>query len=298
MCIYHAVDAGTGMLLALWVEKEETNIGYQKLFEELFKNYGLLQVVYSDCRTTMHNGKDYETPFAIALYKKNIELVSSTNPKHKPNVERSFDIAQKNYPLHFHLNKINSIEKLQNEKQKVIDEYNKKFKKVLSNKQNVFRKPNKAHLEDKMILKIKRKVLNGVVKYDNKYLAPFDENNNRVYMDDNSTIWLGMNSPGNVCFITNNKIYKALEPKGHQLSKNEILMIKLGTDPTIVYSRQISKFYNMNRKFTESNIEKIKKIIHDRSNEEDNSLVINMLKEIIIDLKENLIEIKKANPKN
>lgn len=31
--IYHAIDAKSGALVALWAEKEKTNKGYQKLFE-------------------------------------------------------------------------------------------------------------------------------------------------------------------------------------------------------------------------------------------------------------------------
>lgn len=30
---YHAIDAKSGALVALWAEKEKTNKGYQKLFE-------------------------------------------------------------------------------------------------------------------------------------------------------------------------------------------------------------------------------------------------------------------------
>ncbi|WP_406615786.1 hypothetical protein ACJA25_00785 [Mycoplasmopsis hyopharyngis] len=154
--IYHAIDSGTKMLLGIWIEKEETNRGYQKLLEMVFEQYGLPQAVLSDKRRTMWGSEFTETAFKETLSEKNIDLDYSSNPKFKPNVERSFDTCQKNYPLYFHQQGWTTIEDLQKNKKQIVEFYNKKFKKTCEDKINVFRKPISAN-EMKMDLKIDRK---------------------------------------------------------------------------------------------------------------------------------------------
>ncbi|UUD35178.1 hypothetical protein NPA07_05235 [Mycoplasmopsis caviae] len=50
--IYNAVDATTKSLLAIWIDIEETTIGYQNLLTQLFKRYGIPQVIITDRRRT------------------------------------------------------------------------------------------------------------------------------------------------------------------------------------------------------------------------------------------------------
>ena len=61
---------------------------------------------------------------------------------------------------------------------KIMNFYNDLLNKETSsitNKTNVFRKPNKKEYEHEMNIEINRKINAGVVKYNNKYLAPFDK---------------------------------------------------------------------------------------------------------------------------
>ncbi|UUD35184.1 hypothetical protein NPA07_05265 [Mycoplasmopsis caviae] len=46
------VDAATKSLLAIWIDIEETTIGYQNLLTQLFKRYGIPQVIITDRRRT------------------------------------------------------------------------------------------------------------------------------------------------------------------------------------------------------------------------------------------------------
>ena len=105
--IYHAVDAATKRVLALHCEKEETTLGYQKLLTRLFSKHGLPQVILSDKRRTMWGSENTETAFKKALDIRDIELISNSNPKHKPNVEHSFAILQKSEIYYFKLGQKN-----------------------------------------------------------------------------------------------------------------------------------------------------------------------------------------------
>lgn len=284
--IYHAIDSGTKMLLGIWIEKEETNHGYQKLLEMVFEQYGLPQAVLSDKRRTMWGSEFTETAFKEALNEKNIDLDYSSNPKFKPNVERSFDTCQKNYPLYFHQQNWTTIEDLQKNKKQIVDFYNNKFKKVYNGKHNVFRKPISTN-EIKMDLKIKRKILGGTIQFKNKRYAPFDEENNRVMMKEKGIIKAVMNSDGVIEFIANNKRYEAREPKGEQLTDDMVYAFKHNLDPSIEGIRKITKIHSINQSFSHNNIEKIKTLLNSSNATNNISLeVMNLLKKISEQLKE------------
>lgn len=107
VALYHAIDVKSGALLGLWYEKEETTQGYQKLLEIVFEKYGLPERIISDKRRTMWGSDSTETAFKHALKERGIELFSSSNPKAKPNVERSNSTAQRT----FHIFSIRKISK-------------------------------------------------------------------------------------------------------------------------------------------------------------------------------------------
>lgn len=109
VALYHAIDVKSGALLGLWYEKEETTQGYQKLLEIVFEKYGLPERIISDKRRTMWGSDSTETAFKHALKEKGIELFSSSNPKAKPNVERSNSTAQRNVPYFFNKENIKTI---------------------------------------------------------------------------------------------------------------------------------------------------------------------------------------------
>ncbi|WP_303924063.1 hypothetical protein [Ureaplasma parvum] len=225
--IYHAIDAKSGALVALWAEKEETNKGYQKLLEILFQNYGLPETIISDKRRTMWGSEFTETAFKKSLNSKNINLFTTSNPKGKPNVEHSFKNAQRSYPYYFSKQNINikSIKDIQENQLKITKFYNEKYKRNTIWKDSSFRVPSNPN-SFKMDLIIDRKINAGVVQYNNKYYCPFDERENRVGMKEGSFIQLCLDSNGDLKFIGNGKRYDAREPKGKQLTPEQIFAIK------------------------------------------------------------------------
>ena len=82
-----------------------------------------------------------ETAFKNALKEKGIELFSSSNPKAKPNVERSNSTAQRNFPYFFNKENIKTIKDVQDNHEKITNFYNNKFNKKTFWKTNCFTKP-------------------------------------------------------------------------------------------------------------------------------------------------------------
>ncbi|UUD34774.1 hypothetical protein NPA07_03040 [Mycoplasmopsis caviae] len=97
-------------MLAIWIDIEETTIGYQNLLTQLFKRYGIPQVIITDRRRTFWGSDSTRTTMEEALNARGIELITSNNPKAKPNVERSFWTLQRWIGTFFHTNGINCFE--------------------------------------------------------------------------------------------------------------------------------------------------------------------------------------------
>ncbi|TNK82095.1 hypothetical protein C4M93_04015, partial [Mycoplasmopsis pullorum] len=136
--IYHAIDSATGKLLELQCEKQETNAGYQKLIDKLFKKYGFPTIITTDRRRTFWGAENTYTMFEEALNDRGVVLFVSSNPKDKPNVERSFASAQNFYPYLFKTKGINSINEINERSDEIICEYNQHFNKFENNKESKF----------------------------------------------------------------------------------------------------------------------------------------------------------------
>lgn len=108
---------------------------------------------------------------------------------------------------------------------KITKFYNEKYKRNTVWKDSSFRVPNNPN-SFKMDLIIDRKINAGVVQYNNKYYCPFDEHENRVGMKEGGFIQLCLDSNGDLKFIGNSKRYDAREPKGKQLTPEQIFAIK------------------------------------------------------------------------
>ncbi|MFV8515952.1 hypothetical protein, partial [Mycoplasma sp. Z244B] len=180
--LFHAVDAATGKLLAVHWEYQETALGYQRLLDKVFKQYGFPKHIVADRRRNFWWSDEVKTNFEKALNKRGIKLLTSSNPTFKPNVERSFMTAQMNYPLWISENKLNSLDELNKNSDKLVEFYNKKFNKLTIAKQNVFDNGKLWVDNPDFLIEVKRKITSGVIKKDNKYLAPFDNDGNRVYI--------------------------------------------------------------------------------------------------------------------
>ncbi|WP_223213749.1 hypothetical protein [Mycoplasmopsis bovirhinis] len=142
--LYHAIDVATGTLLAVWFEEQETTLGYQRLLEIVFKKYGFPKKIYTDKRRCFWGSENAQTIFEKVLNKKGIEVISSSNPKHKPHVERSFRTSSDQYPLVIHENGYKGLDDLKKNNEIFQNYYNIRNKKLIS-KHNVFQKEGKKN---------------------------------------------------------------------------------------------------------------------------------------------------------
>ncbi|VDR42256.1 DDE-type integrase/transposase/recombinase [Mycoplasmopsis caviae] len=291
--IYNAVDAATKSLLAIWIDIEETTIGYQNLLTQLFKRYGIPQVIITDRRRTFWGSDSTRTAMEEALNARGIELITSSNPKAKPNVERSFWTLQRWIGTFFHTNGINCFEDFLGKIELLIDEYNKQFKKAeaVSKKSNVFRKPNTEIFEEEMNLVIKRKIVNHTVRYDNKYLAPFDNNGARVSMFESGGAKLMVTPENKLFFVEGKRKYEARVPKGNELSAIDVYAISKNLDPQHQGVRATIKTMLHNRTWTSSTFEKLENIFKNSAN--PNNKDIEFIKKLLSENLEKLNDITK-----
>lgn len=289
VALYHAIDVKSGALLGFWCEKEETTQGYQKLLEIVFEKYGLPERIISDKRRTMWGSDSTETAFKNALKEKGIELFSSSNPKAKPNVERSNSTAQRNFPYFFNKENIKTIKDVQDNHEKITNFYNKKFNKKTFWKTNLFTKPGNEN-QKKMDLIINRKVSSGVVKFNNKYLCPFDKENKRVLLTNNCNVKLCQDSNGILNFIGNGKRYEAKEPKGNQLTPDIIFAWENKLDINIPGVNKVYKLVKNSKEI----IDLQRQMFEAKITDDTNSEIVKWQQKIFKELEEINVAISKS----
>ncbi|TNK83986.1 hypothetical protein, partial [Mycoplasmopsis pullorum] len=134
----------------------------------------------------------------------------------------------------------------------IICEYNQHFNKFENNKESKFIINDESSSLYDFSLKIKRTVYNGVVKYKNKMLAPYDEHNKRLMFFEQSgkDINLCLDVNQNLYFQINNKKYFAKAVEKSELSESEIYALAKGWDISIPQVNIIAKTIVNARKFT------------------------------------------------
>ena len=88
--LHLAIDKGTKKVLAGWFEYEEITRGYFVLLFMILINYGIPQRIKTDNRTTFSNqeNKVDTTLFGSICKELGIELITTSNPTGKANIER------------------------------------------------------------------------------------------------------------------------------------------------------------------------------------------------------------------
>ena len=90
-----AIVDSTGLMLAADCELQETNTLYASIFNQMFYKYGIPETVITDCRRTFYNPDIHnKTDFTLSLEKLGIQVISSSAPTAKPNVERAWGSLQ------------------------------------------------------------------------------------------------------------------------------------------------------------------------------------------------------------
>ncbi|MFV8471199.1 hypothetical protein ACNQ1O_00085 [Mycoplasma sp. B6188] len=249
--LYHAVDVATGMLLAAWFENEETNLGYQRLLELVFRQYGFPKFIYTDKRRTFWGSDNTETAFEKNLNAKGIRIISSSNPKHKPHVERSFRSALDKYPTYIFKNGLKTISDLKEHSEGFKNYYNLRLKRIL-NKESLFNKEGTKRENWRVDIEVNRKILNGVVRYGGVNYAAFDEEGKRIIFPLHSNVTLVNSSDGELYFKYLDKKYYAREPKGIYLTETELWALSKGLDISIPAVEKLEVLYKRSKSFFET----------------------------------------------
>lgn len=225
--IYHAIDAQTGMLLAVHIEKEETTLGYYKLLRKLFSKYGKCQLIKTDKRRTFWGTTDTQTLMGDSLKEIGVELICDSSPTFKANVERSFSNAQKFYPLLFFKMKITKPVDLYDNHDWLCKEYNQRFKKE-EIEDSLFEPISEEMINRYICPKQKVKVLNGnYISFEGKPKTIINHNGMRLVLKPRSYLIVHQNMDNNELFtIYNNKVLRIVELSPDLIFEDEYFKIE------------------------------------------------------------------------
>lgn len=188
-----AIVDHSGFMLTADCDLQETNALYDSLFTQLFAKYGLPETFVIDCRSTFYSPPGREkTDFTQALESKDIEVICSSAPTAKPNVERAWNSLQ-NW-IKFDLTRL-GIKTYSEYKHYcrylLADRYNIRFKKTKfkNNNKNVFRKINPNDINGIFDKTFERTVTRyGTVKINNEYYKAIDSDGNKVHLHSDSVV--------------------------------------------------------------------------------------------------------------
>ncbi|UUD35203.1 hypothetical protein NPA07_05370 [Mycoplasmopsis caviae] len=142
-----------------------------------------------------------------------------------------------------------------------------------------------------MNLVIKRKIVNHTVRYDNKYLAPFDNNGARVSMFESGEAKSMVTPENKLFFVEGKRKYEARVPKGNELSAIDVYAISKNLDPQHQGVRATIKTILHNRTWTSSTFEKLENIFKNSAN--PNNKDIEFIKKLLSENLEKLNDITK-----
>lgn len=205
------IDVGTGLILSMYFEnKAESLQAHQINIEQIISKHGIPKSIVTDNRMNFYN--DGETGASTYQAAKNlgIDFITSSNSNDKPHIERLFDFIQKRLAFWFKENGITTIEQANEHIAEIIDYLNNVRKSVIKNpKVSHFRAPNIEKNEHLFDLEIKnRKINNGVIRYDNQYLAPYDREKRITNFEKHNTKFV-RGTDGKLYFRIGDKRYEA-----------------------------------------------------------------------------------------
>ena len=216
--LHLAIDKGTKKVLAGWFEYEEITRGYFVLLFMILINYGIPQRIKTDNRTTFSNqeNKVDTTIFGSICKELGIELITTSNPTGKANIERENGVFKNRLIAelrHEGITNIDDANKYLNEI--FIPKMNKKFSYEINPKTSKMKQNNYSELELNLIISEKyTRIIDNAssIKYNGKYYIPINpETGELVYFKyrTNATFIITYNAEY-WCEIENN-YYKLVE---------------------------------------------------------------------------------------
>lgn len=184
--LHLAVDKATKKVLAGWFEYEEVTRGYFVLLYNMIINYGIPEKIKTDNRNSFSNQENSTetTQFGMICHMLNINLVTTSNPTCKPNVERengTFENRLISELRHEGITDIDEANRYLNEV--FIPKMNRKFSYEIDLKTSKMKPNNYSEEELSLIIseKIPRIIDNASsIKYNNKYYIPANPDTGEV----------------------------------------------------------------------------------------------------------------------
>lgn len=176
--LHLAVDKGTKKVLFGWFEYEEITRGYFVLLYNIIINYGIPTRIKTDNRNSFSNqqNKVDTTQFGTICGKLGIELITTSSPTSKPNVERengTFKNRLISELRHEEITDMDAANAYVNEK--FIPRMNKTFSFEINKKTSKMKPNNYTEEELNLIIsERKERIIDNAssIKYENYYYVP------------------------------------------------------------------------------------------------------------------------------
>lgn len=185
-CHLHAViDDSTGMIVGAYFDVQETLNGYYHVAAQIFKEYGIPYMFYTDNRTIFEYKrkgeknieKDTFTQFGYMCHNLGIALETTSISQAKGKIERLFQTLQSKLIVELRLEKIETIEQANEYLGKYIQKFNAQFALNIDDSKNVFENQlTKEEIDLNLAILSKRKIDSGCcISYKNVYYRLEDE---------------------------------------------------------------------------------------------------------------------------
>ena len=217
--LHLALDKATKKVLAGYFDYEETTRAYLVVLMNMILNFGIPNKIKTDKRNSfsINNAKSYKSKLNVTQFKRicedlEINLICSSDPLFKPNVERengTFKRRLKSELRHEGITTIEEANKYLNEV--FIPKMNKRFSYDINPNKNVMKKNTYSDKELNFIISVRheRTIDNASsLKYYNNYYLPIDDETGEVMSFKSGTKCDVVTSYDNKLYgIINDKVY-------------------------------------------------------------------------------------------
>ena len=234
--LHLAVDKATKKVLSGYFDYEETTKAYLIILMNMIINFGIPQKIKTDKRNSFYinNAKSSNSKLNVTQFKRicedlEINLVCSSDPLFKPNVERENGTFKRRLKAELRHEGITTIEEANKYLNEVfIPKMNKRFSYDINPNKNVMRKNTYSEKDLNFIISIrsKRTIDNASsLKYFNNYYLPINEDTGEVmFFKSGTKCDIVTSYDGKLFGIINNTTYYLLlvEQQERQLNASKI----------------------------------------------------------------------------
>ena len=184
--LHAAIDDSTGMIVGAYFDVQETLNGYYHVAAQIFKEYGIPYMFYTDNRTIFEYKrkgeksieKDTFIQFGYMCHNLGIALETTSISQAKGKIERLFQTLQSRLIVELRLEKIETIEQANEYLPIYIQKFNRQFALEIYDNKNVFENQlTEEEINLNLSVLSKRKIDSGCcISYKNKYYRLEAEN--------------------------------------------------------------------------------------------------------------------------